>query len=108
MSQKVITFSFSGATRLTWVADGDYELVALQTTSTAIQVLVSTDPTLATASLTAPSSNSITFDVLAYAIGTTGKAMISGMRAPIAEGSTLVVLSGGAVTAILYLDPVVS
>lgn len=91
-----------------WTPDKDYFLVAAQSTNISNASFVSTDPAITTTLLNTPTSKFVSYDVLVFLPGTSGKAGISGIKIPVQKDRTLFFTSGSALTIFLYLDEVIS
>jgi|SRR6267154_3840556 len=102
MPTKVLTFAFNAAGSQSWVADQDYVLSAVFSTSTGGNAMVSTDPSLAITDITAAAAKKIIFDLLWFS--STAARQPPSAQIPIAEGSTLYVVSGAVLSVLLYLE----
>jgi hypothetical protein len=100
---RVVTFVTSTSPKQqTWTADKDYLLLGGESTTAASNWVVSTDPSLTTANLSAPSATFQSNDILFWC-GAGNTAGVLG-NVEINQGTVIYVASTGAASLLLFLD----
>jgi len=102
-----LSFLFSTATTLSWVADNDYTIVSAHKAVVAGSAYATTDKTLATVDtlIRTPASSFIAESLAFFLIGS-GSIFVTQLDFSLAKGTTLFVTVSAANTCIITLIPV--